>query len=132
MNDEDTIKKVFDLWMKSQGPQGSVLDDDEVEGISVYYDEEEDEYEFDWDVEWTRDPDGHEAIAVRLMEALVENDLDSYIILKDPIIADWWGEILKFRKAKEDKRIKQEADDRARAELLSRLTADEKRLLGIK
>lgn len=135
MDKEDAIKQVFERWMQArQGPQGATgYEDDDDTFDSDLWDET------DWDEQWAEDPGDYEAMAVRLMEVLVENKLDSYILLKDTAIANWWGEVLKYRKKKEEQlrkeeaaRRKQEADERARSELLSRLTADEKRLLGIK
>ena len=79
-----------------------------------------------------------EEMAVTLMDEFVANNLDSHVLLKYPNIAEWWGKVIKERKIKEErrrkaeeKRAKEEEDKRKRAELISRLTADELRLLGI-
>lgn len=78
-------------------------------------------------------------IAETLMDELERNGLDSYIVLKDPEIGEWWNKIktrraeaeAAKRKAEAAKRKKEE-DARAKKALLDRLTPEEKRLLGIK
>lgn len=135
MNDnEKPFNEMFDIWADNRLMKYCKEKEDDEE------DEDEDELWIDdWEDPNDTEPETHEAIAIRLMDALTENKLDSYIILKDAIIAEWWGEILngraknaeKQRQIDEAKR-KSEEDARARAELLRRLTADEKRLLGIK
>ena len=101
------------------------------------YETETVEYDNEYEADWQGDDDWD--IAARLMDVLVENKLDSYVLLKDSEIAEWWSGVLKERKAKEERRRKREEakrkkqeEDRARAELLARLTPEEKRLLGIK
>lgn len=74
-----------------------------------------------------------------LMDELTANDLDSYILLKYPEIAEWWGDVLKKRKKKAAEQRKKEAeqrkkdkDEQDRKSLLARLTPRERRLLGVK
>lgn len=140
MNDaeEDRWMRLLEQVVTRRGYIASATDDDDEEEVDQEWWDEEDEDD-DWDENWAEEPESHEAMAVRLMEALVENNLDSYILLKDDHIATWWGDILKYRKKKEEKRLaaeeklrRAEEDARLKAELLSRLTADEKRVLGIK
>jgi hypothetical protein len=115
--------------------------------IRSYYTNEEDEYQdydeedqFDEDDESDEDdPYNIESMAIRMMDVMVENNIDSFILLKDPIVARWWADILQERKRIAEKKQRREEavrkaqeDERARAELLSRLTPEEKRLLGIK
>lgn len=94
------------------------------------------------DDQWWEEEEIEEAsteYAVILMDELTANNLDSHVLLKYPEIANWWGSVLKERnkkaeakRKKEEARIKKEEDARARDLLLSRLTPEEKRLLGVK
>ena len=81
----------------------------------------------------------YKSMAETLMRELVANEIESHVLLKDDDIRDWWTGILKEEKrkadeaaAKEAARIKKENDKKLKEEVLSRLTADEKRVLGIK
>lgn len=101
--------------------------------------DEEDQFDDEDDESDEDDPYNIESMAIRIMDVMVENNIDSFILLKDPIVARWWGDILQERKRIAEKKQRREEavrkaqeDERARAELLSRLTPEEKRLLGIK
>lgn len=148
MKKEDMLKQWMEIYRHSSGWELHAAEDDYLERLlediaSPNVDDEavseDDGWYEDWEDPNEDDPEDHEAIAIRLMDALTENNLDSYILLKDPVIAEWWGNIVKARnyqaekkrKAEEAQRKKDE-DARARAELLSRLTPEERRLLGIK
>lgn len=81
----------------------------------------------------------YKAMAETLMRELVANEIESHVLLKDDDIRDWWTGILKeeARKAeearrREEARIKREKDKQLKADVLSRLTPDEKRVLGLK
>lgn len=127
---DEVVKRLMEIYIdKSKGWEYNVADDDEEVEADTFWDEAEDDEELV----------NGEKFAIILMDELTENNLDSHIILKYPKIADWWGGVLKERKRKEDARIKREEakrqkeeDARAKAELLSRLTPEERRLLGIK
>lgn len=103
----------------------------------MYDSEEEVEEDGFWEVE---EDDGYTSdFATILMDELTENNLDSHVLLKYPKIANWWGSVLRVRKKnaealrkREEARRKKEEDARARESLLSRLTPEERRLLGIK
>lgn len=78
-------------------------------------------------------------IAETLMRELVSNEIESHVLLKDDTIRDWWASVLREdkRKAdeakrKEEARLKKEQDKNLKNDVLSRLTADEKRVLGLK
>lgn len=124
------------IFQDSRGSWAKVAKDD------YEFPSENEDWEYpsdDWEDPNDEDPEEFEAIAIRLMDILTENKLDSYAILKDPIIAEWWGMIVKERakKAKKLRKIEeaqrqQEEDERARQSLLARLTPEERRLLGIK
>ena len=134
---ERLTQHMIKIFQDSHGRWDEVADDDDYEFPS----EEEDlgYSSDDWEDPNDEDPEEFEAIAIRLMDILTENKLDSYAILKDPIIAEWWGMIVKERAKKAEKlrkieeaRLQQEEDARARQSLLARLTPEERRLLGIK
>ena len=146
MKKEEKLKQWMEIYRHSGGWELHAAEDDYLERIMedmLSSDDEaasdDDGWYDDWEDPNEDDLEDHEAIAIRLMDALTENNLDSYILLKDPVIAEWWGNIVKARnyqaekkrKAEEAQRKKEE-DERARAELLSRLTPEERRLLGIK
>lgn len=146
MKKEDVLKQWMEIYRDSGGWELHAAEDDYMdrllEDLMSPDDEtasDDDGWLEDWEDPNEDDPEDSEAIAIRLMDALTENNLDSYILLKDPVIAEWWGNIVKARnfqaekkrKAEEAQRKKQE-DARAREELLSRLTPEERRLLGIK
>ena len=125
------LKEVYDSKSRGWGYETSDVDPDDEESDFDSDDEEE------WEVEDTKDE--FEEVATILMDELTANNLDSHILLKYPKIADWWGSVLRERKRKEEaKRKREEAkrqkeeDARARELLLSRLTPEERRLLGIK
>lgn len=89
-------------------------------------------------------------IAVEAMRELERNNLSDFVVLKDDELSKWWNaykkqeaEEIEMARIKEEKRIaakeardarleKVAEDSRVKAELLSRLTPDEKRILGIK
>lgn len=89
-------------------------------------------------------------IAAAAMRELERNDLSDFVVLKDAELGKWWNaykkqeaEEIEMVRIKEEKRIatkeardarlaKVAEDARVKAELLSRLTPDEKRILGIK
>lgn len=78
-------------------------------------------------------------IAETLMDELERNGLDSFVVLKDPNIGEWWGaikakrkEVEELERKKAEAKRKKEEDARAKKALLDRLTPEEKRLLGIK
>lgn len=89
-------------------------------------------------------------IAAEAMRELERNDLSDFVVLKDAELGKWWNafkkqeaEEIEMARIKEEKRIatktardtrlaKEAEDARVKAELLSRLTPDEKRILGIK
>jgi hypothetical protein len=119
------LKDLMDMYQDKNQGWMYTSDDEEVEEDGFWEVEEDDSYTSDF--------------AVILMDELTANNLDSHILLKHPKIADWWGKVLTTRKKKEEKlRKKLEAarkaaeDARARESLLSRLTPEERRLLGVK
>lgn len=78
-------------------------------------------------------------IAEAIMDELVLNGLEDLLILKNLQVGEWWSEVTERRdriaKAKLAKQLaKEKADEEARKkeEILSRLTDEEKRLLGLK
>ena len=78
-------------------------------------------------------------IAETLMRELVSNEIEAHVLLKDDNIRDWWTSILKEDKRKSDEAIrkeeiqlKKEQDKRLKSDIMSRLTDDEKRVLGLK
>jgi len=89
-------------------------------------------------------------IAAEAMRELERNDLADFVVLKDAELGKWWNaykkqeaeEIEMARIKEEKKRALKEARDirlakvaedaRVKVELLSRLTPDEKRILGIR
>ena len=118
-----------------------------------YEDEEEDDVDYDEVVDVNYDDDdyfnaygekatrshSYRTIADKLMRELVANGLETMIMLKDDDVREWWTEVLKEEKRKADEaarkaeaKRKREEDARAKAELISRLTPEERRLLGIK
>jgi hypothetical protein len=123
------LKEVYDS--KSRGWEYETSDIDYEEDKWADFDSD-DEEDLEDDFEFA-------AVATLLMDELTANNLDSHILLKYPKIADWWGSVLRERKRKEEaKRKREEAkrkreeDERARELLLSRLSPEERRLLGIK
>lgn len=81
----------------------------------------------------------YKSIAEKVMRELERNGIETAIILRDTEVAEWWGAVKAEerrveaeRKRKEDEKRRKEEDKRKRDELLSRLTPEEKRLLGIK
>lgn len=77
-------------------------------------------------------------IAEAVMDELVANELEDLLIVKNLEVGEWWSGVLAARKKvaelKRQKELamqKAEDDYRAKQELLSRLTPEEKRLLGL-
>lgn len=106
----------------------------------IYGEEYDGEYYYDEYNHDEEDEDNYDnEFAIILMDEITENNLDSHILLKYPQIANWWSDVLKERKRKEDAKRKVEAakrkaekDKHDRDSLLARLTPEEKRLLGVK
>jgi hypothetical protein len=80
----------------------------------------------------------YKSMAETLMRELVANEIESHVLLKDDDIRDWWTGILKEEKRKAEEearkeaaRIKKENDKKLKEDVLSRLTAEEKRVLGL-
>lgn len=81
----------------------------------------------------------YKTIAEKLMRELVANEIESHVLLKDDEIRDWWAGILREDKRRADEeakkeaaRIRRENDKKLKEAVLSRLTDDEKRVLGLK
>ena len=138
---EKLIEHMVKIYQDSNGSWTEHTDDGDISIVATLdsWDDDEEWYKEDWEDPNDEDPEDFEAIAIRLMDLLTENKLDSYVILKDPIIAEWWGGIVKSRIAKEEKQRKideekrrKAEDDHARQSLLARLTPEERRLLGLK
>ena len=80
-----------------------------------------------------------DVISETLMDELVANGLESYIILKHPEVSKWWTEVTRertrvenARRLEQEKKRKEKEDKRKRADIISRLTPEERRLLGVK
>lgn len=79
-----------------------------------------------------------DSIAVAVMKELVANGHEDLLLIKNPEVGAWWAEVVarekKFEAAwqeAEAKRAKADFDAHAKAELINRLTPEEKRLLGL-
>lgn len=105
-------------------------------------DDDVDEWLWDEDPTWGDEEEDEdldfESIATRLMDELAAHNLDVLVAIKDTEIGEWWASVTKHRRIiaererqREEERRRLEEDERARKELLSRLTPEEKRLLGI-
>ena len=123
MDRDEMTKYILDMY--EQKSRTWTYDPDEVQDEDEFWEEDIEEVGTEF--------------AVTLMDELTANNLDSHILLKYPVIADWWGGVLKERKKKEEAlrkreeaRRKKEEDKRALDALLARLTPEERRLLGVK
>jgi hypothetical protein len=71
-------------------------------------------------------------MAQRIMDVLCENGQGDFLLLRDDEIREWWESVTKERKLIQ----RQEAERRRRAEVreraLNKLTAEERKILGIK
>jgi hypothetical protein len=71
-------------------------------------------------------------MAQRIMDVLCENGQGDFLLLRDDEIREWWESVTKERKRIQ----RQEAERRRRAEVreraLNKLTAEERKILGIK
>lgn len=81
----------------------------------------------------------HKAIAEKVMRELARNHLEDFVILQNDDVREWWTEIIEEDKrkaaeiaAKEAAREAREEKARRKAEILSRLTDEEKKILGVK
>lgn len=100
----------------------------------------EEEVDSDWDsIKATaRKQFNYEKIAEAIMDELVANELEDLLIVKNLEVGKWWADVMTERariaeitRQKEEAVRKKEEDLRAKEALLGRLTAEEKRLLGL-
>lgn len=101
MGDEDLIVQMKQSWNES---------------LSAIFENEDGEYD-----------ENFEGFCEQLMDELVKNGLEDFVLLRNDKLRNWWGRVLKRR----EKIAKRKEDDRKREELLSRLSDEDKRLLGI-
>jgi uncharacterized protein YlbG (UPF0298 family) len=72
-----------------------------------------------------------EHIALEVMRALEANGQADFVLLKDRKVREWWTDVKAKEGAARKKREAKEARERAIAEALAKLTAEEKKLLGL-
>ena len=71
-------------------------------------------------------------IACAAMEELVKQGKEDFLVLKNPEVAEWWVSHVKADRAEKARVAEKERQERVKAEALSRLTDEEKELLGLK
>jgi hypothetical protein len=71
-------------------------------------------------------------IACAAMEELVRQGKEDFLVLKNPEVAEWWVAHVKADRAEKARVAEKERQERVKAEALSRLTDEEKELLGLK
>ncbi len=70
-------------------------------------------------------------MAERIMDALCEDGRGDFLLLKDDEIREWWQAVTKRRTAEAKKRAAAERRIRVREEALKKLTAEERKVLGL-
>lgn len=78
-------------------------------------------------------------IAIQSMEELERNELSDLVLLNNTELSKWWRKYKKDQQAEQarlqkiaDKKLKEQQDAILKAEVLARLSTEEKRVLGIK
>lgn len=78
-------------------------------------------------------------IAIQAMEELERNELSDLVLLDNTELSKWWRKYKKDLAAEqnrlkklEEKKLKEQQDAQLKAEVLARLSTEEKRVLGIK
>ena len=77
-------------------------------------------------------PECTEEMAERIMDALCEDGRGDFLILKDDEIREWWATITKKREAERDRIEAERRETELRENALKKLTAAERRALGLK
>lgn len=70
-------------------------------------------------------------IACAVMEELIKQGKEDFLVLKNPEVAEWWTAHVKADRAEKARIAEQERKARIKAEALARLTDEEKELLGL-
>lgn len=70
-------------------------------------------------------------IACKAMNALEENGIEDFLLLKDDEVAEWWAQHKEADRKERARIAEQERRERVRAEALARLSDEEKELLGL-
>ncbi len=70
-------------------------------------------------------------IACKAMDALAENGLEDFLVLKDDEVAAWWKEHKEADRKERERVIELERRERVRAEALAKLSSEERELLGL-
>jgi predicted transcriptional regulator len=70
-------------------------------------------------------------IACKAMTALEENGLEDFLVLKDDEVASWWKEHKEADRKEQARLIEKERRERVKAEALSKLSSEERELLGL-
>lgn len=117
----------------------TIQDDDEIESW------DEDDWDGDdWedDADWYEDEErgyNYESMLRDVLEELIKQGKADFIILKHDELRHWWSKVQTIERRKQEAqerraeaKRKKEEDKQAKADLLARLTPEEKRLLGIK
>lgn len=105
--------------------------------------DEDDWDDNDWETEdWYEDEGrgyAYESMLQVVLEELIKQGKADFLILKHDELRDWWGKVQTVERKKQEAierraeaKRKKDEDERAKADLLARLTPEEKRLLGIK
>lgn len=76
-------------------------------------------------------PDEYEQIAIAAMTALEENGIDTFVLIKNDLVRDWWGKRKEAIRKAEETRVEKERMNRIREEALARLSDEEKIALGL-
>ena len=76
-------------------------------------------------------PECTEEMAERIMDALCEDGRGDFLILKDDEIREWWTSILARRRALAAAQAEKERVETIRREALRKLSAEERKILGI-
>lgn len=72
-----------------------------------------------------------EKIAITVMTTLEENNLDTFVLIKDDLIRNWWARRKEDIRKAEEARIEKERMAKIKEDVLSRLSEEEKIALGL-
>jgi len=82
--------------------------------------------------EWKSKTDMLARIACKAMTELVEQGKADFLLIKDDEVRDWWEQHQEADRQAREAREKKEREAKIRKEALAKLTAEEKKILGIK
>lgn len=70
-------------------------------------------------------------IACKAMDALEQNGLEDFLILKDDEVAQWWKQHKEADRKEKARIAEKERRERVKAEALAKLSSEERELLGL-